>query len=264
MLQAFHSVGATHFDLTLTTLSGEKAHFQRGVVGPRLSRRLAALLAQSDLYQQNVILRPRAEAPVTLLQLDDLNEARCRRVAAQAFLCVRTSPGSFQAWLAFGEPDREFARRLRGGLDADPSASGAVRLSGSRNFKARYAPDFPCVENVHLALGQMADRAWLERAGLLAERKPAPLRLPSRFVGGAEGRRTFPDYGRCLEGAPLNHAGTAPDRSRADFLFCLLALDAGFSVEETAARLMEVSAKAQSNGGRYAHRTAGRAWEVSR
>src|SRR5207245_10018275 len=47
--------------------------------------------------------------------------------------------------------------------------------------------------------------------------------------------------------------------SRADFTFCLLAIDWGWSVEETSERLLEKSRKAQENGAGYAWRTAQRA-----
>jgi hypothetical protein len=43
--------------------------------------------------------------------------------------------------------------------------------------------------------------------------------------------------------------------SRADFTWCLIALDWGFGVEETATRLLDESAKAQENGEAYALRT---------
>jgi hypothetical protein len=46
------------------------------------------------------------------------------------------------------------------------------------------------------------------------------------------------------------------DRSQADFIFCLLALDWGWSVEETAERLMQESDKARENSEAYALRTA--------
>ena len=41
--------------------------------------------------------------------------------------------------------DKDFARRLRKGTGADPTASGATRVAGSLNFKDKYAPDFPRV-----------------------------------------------------------------------------------------------------------------------
>lgn len=39
--------------------------------------------------------------------------------------------------------------------------------------------------------------------------------------------------------------GSGPDRSRADFLWCYLALQRGWSAEETEAKLLEVSEKAR-------------------
>ena len=59
-----------------------------------------------------------------------------------------------------------------------------------------------------------------------------------------------------MDDAPPAHGGNRPDISRADFTFCLLAIDWGWSVEEAAARLMQESSKAQENGEAYALRTA--------
>jgi hypothetical protein len=68
--------------------------------------------------------------------------------------------------------------------------------------------------------------------------------------------RGWPSYQRCLEKAPPARSGGRPDISRADFTFCLLAIDWGWGVEETADRLMQESGKAQENGEAYALRTA--------
>ncbi len=62
-----------------------------------------------------------------------------------------------------------------------------------------------------------------------------------------------------MDNAPPARSGGRPDISRADFTFCLLALDWGWGVEETAARLMHESGKARENGEAYALRTAGNA-----
>ena len=68
-------------------------------------------------------------------------EARLRPVS---FLILRTSPGNFQAWVAVADADADFARRLRKGAGADLTGiSGATRVSGSLNFKQKYAPAFP-------------------------------------------------------------------------------------------------------------------------
>jgi hypothetical protein len=50
----------------------------------------------------------------------------------------------------------------------------------------------------------------------------------------------------------MNSEETGPDISRADFVFCMTAITWGWSVSDTAARLMEESAKAQANGKTYA------------
>ena len=53
--------------------------------------------------------------------------------------------------MAVGHPDdADFARRLRKGAGADPTASGATRIAGSQNFKEKYSPDFPYVRIVHI------------------------------------------------------------------------------------------------------------------
>jgi hypothetical protein len=50
----------------------------------------------------------------------------------------------------------------------------------------------------------------------------------------------------------MNNSKTGPDISRADFMWCLMAAQRSHSVEEIAARLMEVSSKADENGEQYA------------
>jgi acetyl-CoA acetyltransferase len=83
----------------------------------------------------------------------------------------------------------------------------------------------------------------------------ADLRSAVVTVGSSK-RRVWPDYQCCLDGAPPNGDGTGPDRSRADFTWCMIALDWGWGIEETADRLMELSDKARENGDDYALRTA--------
>ena len=85
---------------------------------------------------------------MTFIQLDDLKADQLPRVAPAVFLTLETSPGNFQAWLALpGSEDKDFARRLRKGTGADATASGATRVAGSLNFKDKYAPDFPRVDD---------------------------------------------------------------------------------------------------------------------
>ena len=158
--------------------------------------------------------------------------------------------------MADGDPD--FSRRLRKGAGADPTASGATRVSGSLNVKDKYAPTFPLVKTVHTSPGRVVTRAELEVLGIVAPpERAAPAAIPlSRLRPDGRG---WPSYQRCVENAPPARGGGPHDISRADFTFCLLAIDWGWPLEETTARLMQESAKAQENGEAYALRTARRA-----
>ncbi len=256
MLDAFASVGALRFDLTLTDAGGGKVGFRGNRPLDQLQSVLPAILQDAAERQHNVIVRPRSAAPV-LVQLDDLDEATAARLRPVSFLVLRTSPGNYQTWVAVAEAEADFPRQLRRGVGADLTASGATRISGSLNFKEKYAPSFPRVETVHISPGLVVTRAELEALGVVAppERgEPAPplARASTRHPSV----RGWPSYQRCVERAPPVRGGGRPDISRADFTFCLLAIDWGFSIEETAARLLQESSKAQENGEPYALRTA--------
>jgi hypothetical protein len=98
-------------------------------------------------------------------------------------------------------------------------------------------------------------RAELENLGIVADPEqasPTEVSNPRRHAA-ARGR---PNYQRCVDNAPPAHGEDRPDISRADFTFCLLAIDWGRGIEETAARLMQESGKARENGEAYARRTA--------
>ena len=257
MIEAFASVGATRFDVTWTNAAGDKELFRRGVSLADLHRTVPAMLDIAPAHQRNVIVRPHGPG-VTFIQLDDLNADQLPPLAPAAFLTLETSPGNYQAWLALpGTEDKDFARRLRKGTGADTTASGATRVAGSLNFKAKYAPNFPRVA-IHAAHpGRQANVDQLEELGLVAEPEAVaqPLRIaPARVSSG--GNRRWPSYARCVDGAPLNSEGTGPDVSRADFVFCMTAITWGWSVQEVAERLTEESAKARANGKAYAELTA--------
>ena len=257
MLDSFASVGATHFDLTRTTRVGQKKSFRPNVSLAELASILPAMLDHSAARQRNVIVRPHGSG-VTFIQLDDLNAEKLARVAPAVFLALETSPGNYQAWVAMPEGEgKDFARRLRKGTGADPTASGATRVAGSLNFKDKYAPNFPRVAIRQANLGRVTDAAELERLGLVAApeivREPARL-APARSRPSGSNRK-WPSYARCLDGAPLNSEETGPDTSRADFVWCMTALTWGWTTQETAQRLMEESAKAQANGRAYAELT---------
>jgi RepB DNA-primase from phage plasmid len=258
MLNAFASVGVKSFDVTFTDIDGKKPGLggflpNRHINGLRPT--LGHMLQLAVMRQQNIILRPRKSERAELIQLDDLNEDTARHVAPYSFMTLCTSPGNFQAWVAVADANPDFARRLRKGAGADPSASGATRISGSVNFKAKYAPTFPLVEITESREGNIVTRDALERAGLVAppEQPKEPIRVSPTYTGP----RKWPSYTRCVANAPPVHGGDhRPDISKADFTWCMTAIDWGWSIEATAARLMEESAKAQENGEHYALTTA--------
>jgi hypothetical protein len=193
-----------------------------------------------------------------LVQLDDLSETMLERLKAAAFLILATSVGNHQAWVALPECGAEFARRLRQGSGADPSASGATRMAGSVNLKRKYAPDFPTVRLLEGTPQRTVTPAELAALGLvaapdpLAESRPGPIRSGRRA-------KAWPSYDRCLQNAPRARDSDRADVSRADFTFCLLAVDWGWSVVETCQCLLQKSSKARENGEAYARLTAQRA-----
>ncbi len=260
MLEAFASVEAETFDLTTTTRAGEKAEFRRLLTSSRLSRMLRGLLAAAETTQHNVIVRPYSDRAV-LVQLDDLDARDLAKVKPVAFLVLNTSPGNHQAWVAVSDPgDPDFARRLKRGAGADPTASGATRVAGSVNFKDKYAPNFPRVAIAHISPRLIVSKTRLEELGLVAAPEEPPARVSRPPARGRS--RQWPDYERCVREAPRNHGDTAPDISRAEFTWCMIAIDWGFPVELVAERLLEASSKAREQGDRYAALTAGKAAEA--
>jgi hypothetical protein len=248
MLTVFASVGATAFDVTRTDLVGQKVGYRPNRSVDELRRMIGRTLQDANRDRHNIIIRPRSTA-ATLIQLDDLDPAKAERIAPHAFMVLCTSPRNYQAWIAVRDPTPDFSLRLKRGTGADPTASGATRISGSPNFKRKYAPAFPVVEITYTNAGHISSMAALKQAGLVAaleQNQPPPAialhRIsPPRPAAG----RKWPDYQQTLRGAPLNRDGREPDRSRADFMWCKWAVQRGWSIEETASRLVEVSEKAQ-------------------
>ena len=265
MLDTFASVGVTHFDLTHIDIDGEKRGFRPQQSVAQLKNSLPKLFPGAEARRNNIIVRPHS-GKAQLVQLDDLDQAALSRVGEAAFLTLQTSPGNYQAWIAVSGMDnaadaKDFARRLRKGAGADPTASGATRVAGTTNYKRKYESAFPTVAILAAAPGRVTTSAQLEALGLVAPPEPVrqpsvqPLRVSRRHEAAIRARR-WPDYQRCVEHAPPNHGKSGPDISRADFVWCMTALDWGWNMEETASRLMEVSSKARENGERYAALTA--------
>jgi hypothetical protein len=271
MIDAFTGVGARGFDITILDINGDEVPGQQR---PRCDlaetrRIIGKALHQAEENQQSVIIRPRS-TDTKLIQLDDLDAAKAARLAAHAFIEIETSPGNFQSWVAVSdipknpEEAKDFARRLKQGTGADRSATAAVRIAGSRNFKKKYAPHFPVVRITRATAGRLTTVAQLEQAGLVAPREePAPMppaSVPQIFSAGTTADRKWPDYQRALQGAPPKSDGSGPDRSLADFMFAKWSIQRGWSIEETAAKLIELSETAQQQARRndegYARVTA--------
>ena len=258
LLNAFASVGVKAFDVTFTDLQGKK--LPKGFYGNRhvhqLRHLIRLMLPDATAHQHNVILRPRPPAGTELVQLDDLAEPEIDRLGPVSLVVLQTSPGNYQAWVAVEGPAPDLPRRLRQATRADAGASGATRIPGSRNFKAKYAPSFPLVQLIVCRPGNLVPRATLEERKLLAP--PHPVQPAASGWGRFPAQpRRWPSYPRCVQGAPSVRGGEdRPDISKADFTWCMMAIDWGWSVTATAARLMEESSKAQENGERYVLRTA--------
>jgi hypothetical protein len=260
MLDIFASVGARIFDLSITDLTGKPVKGQQrpGKSLDEMRRTIGRVLQDGERNRHNVIIRPRSTTTL-LIQLDDFDDAKAAQMDRYAFLTLRTSPGNGQVWLAVSdgpkesaeEAARRFRTRVRRAAEADQSATGATRIAGSLNFKADYAPAFPCVEITRTNPGSMTTVAALEIAGLIAPAEPPkpPASVPPSKTAQlgriGTGPRHWPDYERALRGAPLKRDGSGPDRSLADFMFCKWAIERGHGIEATAEKLAEVSPKAQ-------------------
>jgi len=257
MLDTFASVGATHFDLTHTNIDGEKRGFRSSQSLAQLKNSLPKLFPGARERQNNIIVRPLSEK-VHFVQLDDLDAAGLSRVGEAAFLTLETSPGNHQAWVAVSglrtpEEAKDFSRRLRKGAGADHSASGATRVAGTSNYKRKYEPEFPTVRISASIPGRIVTKEQLQEMRLVAAPEPeviAPAytaRTSSvrNGVHYAKSTKVWPDYARSLAGAPPSLQGNGPDRSMADFSWCMTAIDWGWSIEDTAAKLVDVSEKAR-------------------
>jgi RepB DNA-primase from phage plasmid len=204
MLDAFTSVGADRFHLTLTNIREEETEFLRNRTVPSMRYNLPAWMRRSAKLQpitlpatetepeetilagENLILRPYTPPAVVLVQLDDLEHQQLERVRQAAFLTLQTSPGNYQAWMAVQGGDREFTSRLKRGTGADLSASGSVRMAGTGNYKRKYKADFPVVRIDEVHLGRIVTREQLESMGLpeRARRKPQPSSSPFDVLTG--------------------------------------------------------------------------------
>jgi hypothetical protein len=282
MIDTFASVGAAKFNVswtrahirkparprtlrkTLATLGGPLPHADNekwldevhidGISTDDLRRTVPAMLDTATTERINLIVRPYG-TNVMFIQLDDIDAGKLAHIATTMFLSLETSPNNFQAWIAVpGDHDPDFTRRVKRGVDSDLDATGAARICGSFNFKREYAPNYPRVVLHEFHAGRISSREELDRLGFVAPPEgAAPLSAaPRALVGSGK----WPSWATALAGAPLNRKGTGPDRSRADFWFCYLAIQWGHGVEETAERLLQESPRASDTGESYAYHTA--------
>jgi hypothetical protein len=254
MLAVFESVGADRYDLTFTGLKQERRGFRRAQTTAQLHQSIPFLVPSASRHHYNLIVRPRATT-TTLIQLDDLTFDNLTSIAPAAFLTLRTSGKGVQTWVAVQDAPAGFAARLKQGLRADPTASGATRVAGTANFKEQYAPHYPVVRILATQPGHVVTPTALEAMGVVAPANPIRPPLPLRASHTAPRTHKWPDYQRVLDQSPLGASGN-PQRTKADFVWCKIALSWGHSIEDTAARLMELSTKAQENGEKYARTTA--------
>jgi hypothetical protein len=261
MLDLFYGLDVRSFALTILDEAGQKVAFRPSVSIRALRAQLPSLLTDSNQRQLNVIVRPISPSTLTFVQLDDLSPLQLDSVYAFSFLVLETSPGNFQAWLAVRDAGPHTIRRIKKAVGADPAASGATRLAGSYNFKPKYRHNYPRVRLQAVAPRRTVTIAELSHQGLLSPddaRPPATPGHPPDIRPRLRGL-VWPSYARCLSDAPRarNHEGK--DRSAADFNFCLISIDRGWSVKATADQLMTQSGKARIMGYNYALFTAKRA-----
>ncbi len=268
MLDTFASCGGQSFVVTKTELEWpghKKVKWGKTYSTEELRHKLPSMVRTAAIRRpvtlpdggtmmagENLIMRP-IGADAAFVQLDDLMLEQLDRLREAACIIHATSPGNYQAWIAVSgvskgkEQFKEFTRRVRKSVGGnDKSASHATRVAGTENFKLKYAPAFPTVSIVETHPDRVMTPEQLESLGLLA--KPEPLKATSlKFTRRGENSsgldRQWPSYEKALAGAPQSHDG--PDRSRADFWFSYLALQRGWSAEETEAMLLEVSEKAR-------------------
>ncbi len=268
MLDVFTSVGATSFVVTKTGLEW-KDHKQvkwgKTYRAEELRKLLPAMVRTASVKRpmevpgqgtveagENLIIRPGGPG-VAFVQLDDLNAEQLDRVRPAAFIIHATSPRNYQAWVAVSgvpegkEPFKDIMRRVRKAVGGnDKSASHATRVAGTENFKLKYAPAFPTVTIVETHPGRIMTAEQLEGMGLLAPPEiitPPTQKFTDTSLNRTGRERQWPSYEMSLAKAPQGQDG--PDRSRADFWFSYLALQRGWSAEETEAKLLEESEKAQ-------------------
>lgn len=254
-LDTLEAVGVTVLDVSLVSCvmadgSRDSVDYSPAVSVEFLREIVPNLIGRCGT-ELNIIVRPHGPEGVTLIQLDDLTKQLVTVASRFAFAVLSTSYNNFQAWLAVTDAEADTRQRLIDWLKADKGANGAVRLPGSLNLKEthfRQFGHFPVVRTVRL-VNRNVSVTVLEDAGLPPRRK---LDSPPCTSQKADGPKAWPDYARCLDGAPPARTHPGKDRSAADFVWSRTALQWGWSEAETVGQLQAVSEKAFQRGEKYA------------
>lgn len=244
-LDAFRSVGANYFDVTVLDDVNKRPHDYRE--NADLVTNLEQGIDWCEKRGFSFIVRPRGGA---LIQVDDCDTDTYAELLPFCFFAEETSQGNYQVWLALpaGTSPQEVEKvrkRLLKKLElssGNGGAYGATRWVGSINFKPnrnRFR-----VRLIYAGDGDFTSVEELENAGLLAEPEK-PVEKQSMTKGF---KRAFPDYDRCLRDKKY-------DRSDADAAFLAICKDRGFSKAESIERLKEVSERAKESPASYLQRT---------
>jgi hypothetical protein len=266
-LEAFKSVGAeSFFSMYKCEVTGKPiSEFTRSA--ERFENELHTYFIRSECEKVSFCVRPEVDH---MIQLDDLTEADVNLFKPFSFLSVETSPGNFQSWIALDvasaarryEIRQQLLRKLAGLGGVDKSASGSLRFPGFRNFKNKHKDaGFPRVKVTAVALGNRVSESTLAAADLLL---PPPVLHPpvyeasSKFNHSSKSPTVFPSWEReCISLTPEG----AVDRSKADFRWCMIAFDWGWSEQAIMAELRRVSPLAAKAPQRYIERTVRNAIE---
>jgi hypothetical protein len=264
-LEAFKSVGTESFFSMYKCEATRKLISEFTRSAERFENELHTYFIKSECEKVSFCVRPEVDH---LIQLDDLTEADVNLFRPFSFLSVETSPGNYQSWLALDadsaarryEIRQQLLCKLAGLGGVDKSASGSLRFPGFRNFKNKHKDaGFPRVKVTAVVLGNRVSESTLAAAGLLL---PPPVLHPpvyevsSKFNHSSKSPTVFPSWERAC--TSLKSDGAA-DQSVADFRWCMIAFDWGWSEEAIMAELRRVSPKAAKAPRSYVERTVRRA-----
>jgi hypothetical protein len=264
-LEAFKSVGTESFFSMFKCEATETLISKFTESAENFENSLHAHFIKSESEKVSFCVRPEVDH---LIQLDDLSETNVNLFKPFSFLSVETSPGNFQSWIALDADSAdgrcEIRQQLFGKLaelgGVDKNASGSLRFPGFRNFKKKYKEaGFPRVRITAVSMGKRVSESTLSAAGLLL---PPPVLHPPVYEGSSKFNRSsksptvFPSWERACTSLKLDGAA---DQSVADFRWCMIAFDWGWSEQAIMAELRRVSPKAAKAPRSYVERTVRRA-----